>query len=66
MRADVYSEECGSLPKDTKPQALARFAKYGRCDHDKEFLEVFIPYNTNVELTECGICRKRISKVYLA
>lgn len=47
-------------------QARQRFAKFGRCTHDKKFHSTFMIPNTNVRLTDCQVCSKNISKEYVA
>lgn len=52
------------MNKLTFTQSRARFAKFGRCEHDEQFnTTVQIP-KTNVFIKNCKICGHEISRWY--
>jgi len=54
------------MKKLTLQEAKDRFVQFGECNHDEDFETEFTPYGCDgVLITQCTICSKVKSKVYL-
>jgi len=54
------------MTKLTIDEARSLYASTGHCGHDEELYTVSEPPNCGVKITQCGVCGKRISLVYLS